>query len=111
MALHKSPKKSETIEIRLSHEAKAAFMARCRSEARTASDVLRQFIEGQEGAGTSTPRAAHWRLVLAGLAGVMLGAGAAVPSLARDTGTSRAAFSQLDRNHDGLLDYEEFRAR
>ena len=38
-------KKTETIEIRLPHDTKTAFMARCRAEGRTASDVLRRFID------------------------------------------------------------------
>ena len=39
-------KKSETLEIRLSYPAKLAFMARCQDEGRSASEALRQFIEG-----------------------------------------------------------------
>ena len=41
------PKKSETLEIRLPHEAKQAFMARCRDEGVSASQALRGFIEAQ----------------------------------------------------------------
>jgi len=37
MTHRKSPKKTETVEIRLSHAAKTAFMARCRAEGMTAS--------------------------------------------------------------------------
>jgi len=47
MASIKPPKKSETIEIRLSHEAKAAFMERCRQERRTASEAIRLLIDNQ----------------------------------------------------------------
>jgi len=113
MAAAKPPKKSETIEIRLSHAAKTAFMARCRREGLTASEALRRHIEMPDPPRPArrTRRSASWRMVLVGLFGAMLGAGAAVPSLARDGETSRARFDALDRNHDGLLDYREFRAR
>jgi Ca2+-binding EF-hand superfamily protein len=42
---------------------------------------------------------------------VVLGAGAAAPALAHAEQTSHAAFDRLDRNHDGMLSYDEFRAR
>jgi hypothetical protein len=112
MASIKPPKKTETIEVRLSHEAKEAFMERCRLEQRTASDAVRRFIDKQIAPATSTRhRPAHWRIVAAGLAGLALGAGAAAPSFARATQGTQAAFEQLDRNHDGVLSYEEFHAR
>ena len=107
-----SPKKSETIEIRLSYEAKAAFMARCRKERRTASEAVRLFIDGQLDGQRRVPRRApSWRVVLAGMIGAALGLGAAAPSFAHATQNSRAAFERLDRNHDGALSYSEFRSR
>lgn len=39
------PKKSETLEVRLPHETKQAFMARCRAEERSASEIIREAIE------------------------------------------------------------------
>jgi branched-subunit amino acid aminotransferase/4-amino-4-deoxychorismate lyase len=108
-----APKKSETIEIRLSHEAKTAFMERCRQEQQTASEAVRQFIDA-----TIDPRptvrqrrTSYWRVIAAGLFGAALGLGAAAPSLARAAHEDRAAFDQLDRNHDGVLSYREFQAR
>ncbi|MEC8456219.1 MAG: hypothetical protein VXZ43_04830 [Pseudomonadota bacterium] len=56
-------KKTETIEIRLPHDTKTAFMARCRAEGRTASDVLRRFIDAELAA---RPRRFDGRLLLAG---------------------------------------------
>ena len=41
------PKKSDTIEVRLPHAVKRAFMAQCRAEGRTASDVVRGFVEAR----------------------------------------------------------------
>ena len=107
------PKKSDAIEVRLSHAAKSAFKEQCRRENRTASDAIRLFIDAQIGR-EPVPRAKrmpHWRTLAAVAAGMALGMGAAAPSLAHATQTSRAMFDQLDRNHDGVLTYEEFRSR
>lgn len=103
----RTPKKSETIEIRLSLEAKTAFMERCRRERRTASDTIRLFIDGQLHSRRPT---AAWRVVLAGMIGAAMGLGAAAPSFAHAT-QSKAAFDRLDSNHDGVLSYSEFRSR
>lgn len=107
----KPPKKTGTIEIRLPDEAKAAFMAQCRAQDRSASEAIRAFIDEQ----LSPPplvrprRTAYWRIAVAGMIGAALGVGAAAPSLARAAQSSHATFEQLDRNHDGLLSYDEFR--
>lgn len=80
-----SPKKSETIEIRLSFDAKQAFAAHCSAEQRTASEVLRAFIEERTTAGSIPPppaRRTMWRSLAAGIAGLALGLGVAAPSLA-----------------------------
>ena len=113
MASIKPPKKSETIEIRLSHAAKAAFMERCRRERQTASEAIRLFIDDQSVQCPTPlrPRLAWWRVMLAGIAVAVLGLGAAAPSLAWAAQTTRPAFDQLDRNHDGVLSYQEFRSR
>lgn len=108
-----SPKKSETIEIRLSHEAKTAFMEKCRQERQTASEAVRQYIEARIDP-RPTPdsrRTPSWRVIAAGLLGAALGLGAAAPSLAHATRDDRAAFDLLDRNHDGVLSYREFRGK
>ena len=109
----KKSKKSETIEIRLSHEAKTAFMERCRLERRTASETLRLFIDGQldPRPDSRRRRSRSWRMIMAGAVGVALGLGVAAPSFAHATDNSKAAFDRLDRNHDGVLSYQEFRSR
>ena len=104
-------KKSETIEIRLSHEAKTAFMDRCRGERRTASEAIRLFIDAELGGPQRRQRLPSWRIAAAGVIGAALGLGAAAPSFAHATETSRAAFEKLDRNHDGVVSYAEFRSR
>lgn len=110
-------KKSETVEIRLPHATKTAFMARCRAEGRTASDAIRRFIDAELSQTPSTQRSPRlaprlgWRpLLAAAVAGLALGAVAA-PSLAQSSPPSRAAFDRMDRNHDGVVSFEEYRAR
>lgn len=114
MPVDKPSKKTETLEIRLPPETKAAFMARCGDLRRTASEAVRGFIEQdlalQSGARPATRRRGlGWRIAAAALAGLAVGA-AAVPSLARPS-ASRTLFERLDVNHDGVLSFEEFRRR
>ena len=103
------PKKSEVLEVRLPYETKTAFMARCRETGRTASELVRVFID-QELEGRSAKPRLVWRALAAALAGLAVGAVAA-PSLARPTTVSHATFDRLDANHDGVLSFEEFRTR
>ena len=110
MASIKPPKKSETIEVRLSHEAKTAFMERCRHEQLTASEAIRLFIDDRlDPRASPRQRRATWRIVAAGVAGAALGM--AAPSLAWAGQNTRPVFDQLDHNHDGVLSYQEFRSR
>ena len=117
-------KKSETLEIRLPYPTKLAFMARCREEGRSASEALRQFIDGEvDGTRAAAPGARAWRLI-AGAAVATAMAAAAVPSLAHpslraefdrldlngDHVITAAEFARLDANHDGKITLEEFRA-
>jgi hypothetical protein len=105
-------KKDETVEVRLSHAAKTAFMARCKVEGRTASEAIRCFIDAELSQTTRRSVPAGWRqLAAAALAGLALGA-VAVPALAQShaTPSSRAAFDRLDRNHDGVVSFDEYRA-
>jgi hypothetical protein len=108
---HSRPlKKSETLEVRLPYATKLAFMARCREQGRTASEMVRRFIEREvDAAGPARrSRLRIWQALAAALAGLAVGAVAA-PTLARPALNSRAVFERLDRNHDGVLSYDEFR--
>ncbi|WP_304192214.1 EF-hand domain-containing protein [Phenylobacterium aquaticum] len=107
------PKKSESLEIRIPYPTKQAFMARCRDEGRSASEVLRGLIETRlSGATIDAAKAARRRMRLIAGTLVALAVGAvAVPSLARapHETQSRRAFERLDANHDGVVSYQEFR--
>jgi len=105
-------KKSESLEIRIPYPTKLAFMARCREENRSASDVLRAMIADHLDAAEpqSEPAAARPpRRWVRGLAGALIAAlvgAAAVPSLARPS--LRAEFDRLDLDHDGKVSADEF---
>lgn len=118
-------KKSETLEIRLSHPTKLAFMARCRDDGVSASEALRGFIEGRidtRPAAAARPR----RLPLAAAGALLAAAVAAVaaPSLARtgppgdfarldadgDGRVTAAELARLDADHDGAVSLAEYRA-
>ena len=103
--MSRPPKKSESLEIRLPYETKAAFMDRCRRDGVTASETLRAAIEAR----LNRRPAAGWSRRVRAVAGaaVVLGVGAgALPSLA--AAVAGPSFSGLDRNRDGVLAFQEF---
>lgn len=108
MSTVRPPKKSETLEIRLPHAAKVAFMDRCRAAGLTASEVVRDLIEREAPRSRRTMK--RWQAALLAVAGLVIGA-AAAPSIAQALPGSRAAFDQIDANSDGLISFAEFRAR
>jgi hypothetical protein len=96
-------KKSESLEIRLPHATKAAFMSRCREEGASASQTLRSFIEQHIRERSSRARKGGrpgLRAALAVAAAMAVGA-TALPSLARPL--ERAGFDQLDTDGDGAI--------
>lgn len=130
MVAARPPKKSETLEVRLSHAEKADFMARCRAEGLTASEAVRGLIAGR----TDRParrKGLGWTIAAALGAGLAVGAIAA-PSLAQSSliqsslahssliqsgaravhaEDDRAAFQRMDRDGDGTVSWAEFRGR
>lgn len=111
MTSARPPKKSETLEIRLPHAAKLAFMERCRAAGLTASEVVRGLIETDAPAVPKARRTMKgWQALAAAVVGIVIGA-AAAPSIAQALPGSRAAFEQMDANHDGVVSFAEFQAR
>lgn len=109
----REPKKTETVEVRIPFETKHAFMQRCRDRGLTVSESIRRHID-TELQKSAHPCSKRWiirrRLIATILAILSVGALAA-PSLAQSLTPSRAVFDQLDRDKDGALSFEEFRAR
>lgn len=126
-----SSKKTEMIEVRVSHETKRDFLAACRRQGRTASEVIREavaaYIDGDAAprlpeTPTARPEAKQPILALIPrplrrkryLAIASAAAGltvlAALPSTAQPNGQSAACnrFQQLDANHDGKLSFDEY---
>lgn len=108
MSTVRPPKKSETLEVRLPHAAKVAFMERCRALGLTASEVVRELIENET--SRARPVTRRWQAALLAVTGLIIGAVAA-PSIAQALPGSRAAFDQMDANRDGVVSFAEFRAR
>jgi Ca2+-binding EF-hand superfamily protein len=118
------PKKTEMIEVRVSHETKREFLDACRSSGRTASDVIREsiqeFIDQRRRPPAEAQRKKPVVTLISGavrkkryaaagavVAGISLLA--ALPSAA--TPDLAAAFRKLDANGDGLLSDAEFGRR
>ena len=116
-------KTSETLEIRIPHSTKTAFMALCRARGRSASEDLCGFIELQLAApGAARPDRRLRKAVIGALITAAVGAGAA-PALARagmttgferldanhDRRLTETEFRRLDRDHDGAISLEEYR--
>lgn len=101
-------KKSESLEIRIPHPTKEAFMARCRDEGVSASEALRGFIDSRL-AGPERSRAPRKGLRLAAGALIALAVGAvAAPTLARTT--AQGEFERMDANGDRRVTPAEFAA-
>jgi DNA-binding IclR family transcriptional regulator len=124
-------KKTEMIEVRVSHETKRDFLAACRLEGRTASDVVREsvdtFIRGEGRLSVvAQPEARRpifalipaplrrKRYLAIGAAAAGLTVLAALPSAAQPhdaASSSCAQFEHVDANHDGQLSLDEFTPR
>jgi hypothetical protein len=98
-------KKSESLEIRIPHALKCAFMARCRADGTSASATVRGFIADH----VAAPRGAgprRWLRLAAGATAALGLTATALPSLAGSV--ERAGFDRLDADRDGALAPAEF---
>lgn len=109
----KLPKKSESLEIRLSHEVKRAFMAKAIEEGRSASEVLRTSIDRYL-AGERSDRG-QWQplrpLIAAASAGIILSTAYGISSSSTASQIQEPTFRVLDKNRDGTLDPQEYADR
>jgi Ca2+-binding EF-hand superfamily protein len=107
-------KKTETLEVRLPHATKRAFMDRCREEGRSASEVVREMIDGYLGRPgwnlrEQTPM--KRRLIYpAAFAAAAVTAGVMAATASSAGPDLRPIFRDLDRNSDGLVTLAEFTA-
>lgn len=108
MTAPRPPKKSETLEIRLSHTEKQTFMARCQAEGVTASEKVRGLMRAPAARPSRSSRS--WQAAAAAVAGLILGAVVA-PSIAQALPGSRAAFEKMDADNNGVVTLREFQAR
>ena len=118
------PKKSESLEIRLPHATKAAFMQACRSRGVSASDVLRASIHGFLDPSDRAPTRQmkerpmifaflRRRVALGAVATGTIAAaaiGLAGPARAAVDPRLAALFDWIDRDHDGRVSGPEFTA-
>ena len=108
-------KKSETLQVRLPYGMKKEFMERVQLENRSASDLIRDFIESYLAGPVeilNSPNVVMIRrrfiypgLIAAGLVGAVIvflpNPGAA--------GTLKSEFAAVDTNHDGFIDGSEYK--
>ncbi|MEM9782909.1 MAG: EF-hand domain-containing protein [Pseudomonadota bacterium] len=108
-------KKTESIEIRVSPELKAALAARARDEGRSMSDLVRALIDRPSGVGgTSATPTGEPKMILPSRSGIVKAAVLSLPIAAlgivyalsaQTTATAsshfRVIFAQLDANADG----------
>ena len=117
------PKKSESLEIRLPHATKTAFMQACRRRGMSASEVLRGCIARYlSTSGGSHPRKERIMAFILAPQRISLGAAALLAAIAVGSfglaGSARAAvdprlaalFGWIDADHDGRVSRAEFAA-
>ena len=108
----KSAKKTDSLEVRVPYAVKRDFMARTRARGRTASAVLREFIDAYlAGAVPSEERSMLKRLATPAAAtaviATVVAAHVMVPTAASAAPNFKSVFDQLDSDKDGKLSADE----
>lgn len=115
MTRKRPPKKTDSLEVRLPHAVKKAFMARARSRGRTASSLVREFVDSYlAGTDPATERRKMLKRIAtpAALSSLVATALALhLPSAASAAPDFKSLFDQLDGDKDGQLSADEFARR
>lgn len=108
----RSPKKSETLEVRIPHEVKDALMRKAHAEGRSASEVVRMSIDSYLAVQPKEARSMFiglWKpAALAGAAAIAIVSSAISPAPSHAKPDLRSVFQMLDRNRDGNISLSEF---
>jgi Ca2+-binding EF-hand superfamily protein len=110
----REPKKSETLEVRLPHEVKNALMRKAQAEGRSASEIIRQSIDAylaDRAKEKPNMLITAWKpIAVVGAAAAAILWTALAPAPLAAGPDLHAAFNTFDRNKDGTVTLEEFRA-
>jgi hypothetical protein len=108
----REPKKSETFEVRLSHDVKRALMEKARIEGRSASEVIRESIATyltQQRKEDRSMFVTLWKPAAAiGAASIAVLWSALAPSPVHAKPDLKAIFQSLDGDHNGAITLDEF---
>jgi hypothetical protein len=105
---HVRQKKSESLEVRLSHEAKGAFMQKASQSGHSASEIVRDFVDRYV-AERPHQRNGHWRLTALPAAAVLAFAVSAfVPPAHHAENDLRPTLNALVRRQAVVLDRRRF---
>lgn len=112
--MERKTKKSESLEVRISHELKRDFMRKAEADGTSASDLVRQFI-GDYLASQERKRSPMFLLALkptAAIAAAAIGVAwvAVAPTPVSATPDLKVIFDQFDGNRDGSISSNEFKA-
>jgi len=95
--MRREPKKSDTLEVRLAHEAKQAFMAKAADEGQSASEVVRNLVAHYLDASTASAVRASKPENLDRHAGVVVRRGRPLPRTQDVFGVIRVDLEEVDR--------------
>jgi EF-hand domain pair/Ribbon-helix-helix protein, copG family len=108
----RKPKKSQSVEVRISFEVKRALMEKARAEGRSASDVIRSSIDDYL---ADKAKERSNMIITAMKSAAVLGAATAAivfttvsPAPSHATSDLKSVFQMLDRDHNGVITLNEF---